>query len=654
MSFDDPHRPEFASWKSYRSFERKVLRSTRFVWDKEIQAFLDTVVATIKDRDYILAPNRILYRAQLGAEREPADFGSETETYQEVYPYRHERMKPLPGRAFEGRANPAGIPVLYTASTLGTAISEVRPWIGSEVSVARCRPVRNLKVLNLSVNHGGKPFAGVSFDHLMSGTEPSASERCTAVWTEIDNAFSIPASRSGDSSDYAPTQILAELFRSVGYDGIAYKSNFDGNHGFNIVLFSLDYVNIVDCDVYEVKNIAVNFEKISSRDDENLNSDIGNLNSEVRDIENNFTFVDFHDFFKSAFIIGDFINDSVDYKRDNRGEAYIEYSKYISAITFLNHIVNGFSFDISDISNLIKNDSRLNSEEKRYLFEYISVCLKSEPVDFLFRQRLKALSDDRKSLLYNELIRFICFAEENSKVKIIDTSKCYKFFPDLEQYKPSPDIKNCTGCAQNFNNETRDIDQFYAGSSRIEYLRHKLFGRNTSIFDQENAAKVDEIVGRLPNRQKVLNLQYDDADISSDSRQSTDGRKERPAALDAARIAAIRDDTARVSTVLGEIFSVDDDANGWPLPDSALSSLLSGLDPKHASFVERIIQRTHLTEEEFEQIAKAHGLMPSGALEVINEWSFGKFERALLDEYDGYDISQDISDALRAEILKRD
>lgn len=654
MSLDAPHRPEFASWKSYRRFERKVLRSTRFVWDKEIQAFLDTVVATIKDRDYILAPNRILYRAQLGAEREPADISSETETYQEVYPFRHERMKPLPGRSFEGRANPAGIPVLYTASTLGTAISEVRPWIGSEVSVARCRPVRNLKVLNLSATHGDTPFAGVSFDHVMSGTEPSASEKCTAVWAEIDNAFSIPASRSSDRSDYAPTQILAELFRSVGYDGIAYKSNFDGNHGFNIALFSLDCVNIIDCDVYKVNNINVNFEKISSLDDEGINSYNVDSQSKFRDDGNSLAFFDFHDLFKSALIIGDFINDSVDCSLDNRGPSYVEYSKYISAITFLNHIINGFPFEISEISSLIRNDSRLTSEEKRHLFDYVSCCLKIEPVDFLFRQRLKGLSDEKRALLYNELIRFIIFADKNSKAKIIDTTKCFKFFPDLGKYKIPSDNRNYIGGAHHFNNEASDIRDFDANSSRIEYLRNKLFGRNTSIFDRENAAKVDEIVGRLPNRQKVPNLQCDDADIGSDLRRSPDGRKERPAALDAARIAAIKDDTARVSAVLGEIFSVDDDANGWPLPNTALPSLLSGLDPKHASFVEQIIQRTHLTEEEFEQIAKAHGLMPSGALEVINEWSFGKFEGALLDEYDGYDISQDISDALRAEILKRD
>ena len=86
----------------------------------------------------------------------------------------------------------------------------------------------------------------------------------------------------------------------------------------------------------------------------------------------------------------------------------------------------------------------------------------------------------------------------------------------------------------------------------------------------------------------------------------------------------------------------------------ALPSLMAGLDPKHAMLVEQIIQRDHWTDEEFDEIASKQGLMPSGALEVVNEWAFEKFDEALLDEYDGYDVSPDIADTLRAEMAKGD
>ena len=49
-------------------------------------------------------------------------------------------MKPLGGRATDGRANPRGIPCLYLATTKETAMSEVRPWIGSYVSAGQFEP----------------------------------------------------------------------------------------------------------------------------------------------------------------------------------------------------------------------------------------------------------------------------------------------------------------------------------------------------------------------------------------------------------------------------------------------------------------------------------------------------------------------------------
>jgi uncharacterized tellurite resistance protein B-like protein len=144
------------------------------------------------------------------------------------------------------------------------------------------------------------------------------------------------------------------------------------------------------------------------------------------------------------------------------------------------------------------------------------------------------------------------------------------------------------------------------------------------------------------------------AEEEAPGEQIPDEPKVKKASLDAARIAAIRNDTERVSSVLGEIFSTDTDQSDESIAANALPSALAGLDPKHALLVDQIIQRKHWTEEEFDEIAVNQGLMPSGALEVINEWAFGRFDEALLDEYDGYDVSPDIADALRAEMAKGD
>lgn len=115
--------------------------------------------------------------------------------------------------------------------------------------------------------------------------------------------------------------------------------------------------------------------------------------------------------------------------------------------------------------------------------------------------------------------------------------------------------------------------------------------------------------------------------------------------LDASRIAAIRLDTERVSSVLGQIFDIDEDENVASGP--ANQSQLAGLDPKHGALVLELVTREHWSETEFETICASHGLMASGALEVVNEWAFETYDEALLDEYDGYDVSPEIAEAVK-------
>lgn len=124
--------------------------------------------------------------------------------------------------------------------------------------------------------------------------------------------------------------------------------------------------------------------------------------------------------------------------------------------------------------------------------------------------------------------------------------------------------------------------------------------------------------------------------------------KARGAKLDASRIAAIRSDTERVSSVLGQIFDVEDEETG--VSASATQGHLEGLDLKHGTLVLELIDRDHWSEVEFEKICASHGLMAAGALEVVNEWSFEIYDEPLLDEYDGYDVSPDIAEAVKEKM----
>ncbi|MGA6950656.1 MAG: RES family NAD+ phosphorylase, partial [Candidatus Sulfotelmatobacter sp.] len=62
-------------------------------------------------------------------------------------PHPAKRMKPQPDKATEGRVNPKGIPCLYGARDVDTAIAEIRPWNGEMVSIAVFKVLKGLKLV---------------------------------------------------------------------------------------------------------------------------------------------------------------------------------------------------------------------------------------------------------------------------------------------------------------------------------------------------------------------------------------------------------------------------------------------------------------------------------------------------------------------------
>lgn len=215
-------------------------------------------MATTGERDRKLSEGSILFRAQHGI------VYREDEDGVDILAYGGERMKPLSDRAKEGRANPAGISMLYLGSSEQTAISEVRPWTGSELSVAQLRICRDITVIDLSLGHRQTSFQHLFFSELLGEKPVSREKKEEAVWIDIDNAFSRPVTRSDDTADYVPTQILAELFRDHGYDGLVYGSQF-GETGYNIGLFDVEDAEIINAAPYQVTGIEVKFEEIGNR-----------------------------------------------------------------------------------------------------------------------------------------------------------------------------------------------------------------------------------------------------------------------------------------------------------------------------------------------------------------------------------------------------
>jgi hypothetical protein len=178
-----------------------VREKLRYIRTPEQDAFLKIVLATWESRKVTLKSGNIFWRAQLGNACSKQVHDGEPHEFPCAHPAA--RMKPLRNQASEGRANSKGIPCLYLATRKETAMSEVRPWIGSYVSVGQFKLLRDIDIVDYSRNHAKLvPY----YDE-----EPSPKKRIEVIWSCIDVAFAEPTTRSDDTGNYAATQIIAEL-----------------------------------------------------------------------------------------------------------------------------------------------------------------------------------------------------------------------------------------------------------------------------------------------------------------------------------------------------------------------------------------------------------------------------------------------------------
>lgn len=244
--------PTFSSYRSYWHFAHAVRRRWRFSRDAEQADFLATVLATSDTRREVLPAGSLVFRAQLGCDW-PANDEEEMED-PGPRPFRPARMKPLRDRASEGRVNPRGIPCLYTATHAETAAAEVRPWMGAYVSVAQMKLLRDVTVVNCTSDDQR---------NMIYFAEPSVEEREIAVWRDIDRAFAQPVDRDEYFAEYAPTQVIAEMFREHGLDGIAYRSSLGKGH--NIAFFDLDAADVINYVVHQVRDIQLDVPEAGNR-----------------------------------------------------------------------------------------------------------------------------------------------------------------------------------------------------------------------------------------------------------------------------------------------------------------------------------------------------------------------------------------------------
>jgi hypothetical protein len=121
--------------------------------------------------------------------------------------------------------------------------------------------------------------------------------------------------------------------------------------------------------------------------------------------------------------------------------------------------------------------------------------------------------------------------------------------------------------------------------------------------------------------------------------------------LDMAKVAALKEDSAKVAALLGSIFSelpvVEPTQEPLTEPESPIEpeahDYLLGLDPEHHGLLRALLGRPRWTRAELEEICADCGLMVDGAIERINEAAFDRFDQPLIEGDDPLDINTDLT-----------
>ncbi len=238
----------FRSYRSYSRFAEEVTRSRRFIRSAEQDDFLAALAASANSRVQVMAAATLFWRAQKGCDYR-AYYQNDEYMDDLPVPFDVQRMTPRAGRASQGRANPQGIPVLYVTDDPDTAVAEVRPWIGAEISLGVFKSTQELRILNCAADDRR---------HFLFLEEPAPEIRERSVWADVNGAFARPVDPADDTAAYAPTQIITEHFKSRGFDGLCFRSSV--GEGRNFALFHPTIAELVHCEVVRVKSLAIEVE----------------------------------------------------------------------------------------------------------------------------------------------------------------------------------------------------------------------------------------------------------------------------------------------------------------------------------------------------------------------------------------------------------
>lgn len=246
----------FKKASDLNEFTKSLFHRNRHVLDAEQSRFVEAVRGSSESCQIQIPPKSEFFRAQLGPQ-----YSSFIGKPPDVHP--PTRMIPDPKFVTAGRTNHAGQAVLYGATDETTAVAELRPWICSTATLSKFATTRALRLADCAAAQRSTLYDAFHFE------STDQAEIATVVWSTIGRRFATPVGADDAHLDYLPTQILAELFRDIGFDGVKFKSSI--GPGDCYAIFDVTSAELKSSALMLVKAISFEVEELKQMSNEVFN-----------------------------------------------------------------------------------------------------------------------------------------------------------------------------------------------------------------------------------------------------------------------------------------------------------------------------------------------------------------------------------------------
>ncbi len=153
----------------------------------------------------------------------------------------------------------------------------------------------------------------------------------------------------------------------------------------------------------------------------------------------------------------------------------------------------------------------------------------------------------------------------------------------------------------------------------------------------------DEVYSRLHSGEIATNP----ASKSALPATQGSGRESSGTEIDHEKLARLKEETSAVSSMLASIFKEEEAPEQTSDEKPTAGGEFAGLDAAHSSLLVRLTDAP-MESDAFEAICRNHKLLPSGAIETINDWAFDALDDFVIEEGELVCIQEHLIEPIKA------